>query len=554
MVGVPWDELAKNPNASEALITMLLLRLRPRAQEVDGTGGDGGRDLLEYSAANELINYEVKSFTGRMTPTRRRQVRRSLISSARHQPDHWDLVVPISPNPSELSWFDGLRQEFPFVRDWRGRNWLDQQFAAHPDLVRYALQESGDYILERIAEARAERDVLLRGIPDLVERYRALQNRAQEISPHYAMRTTMGTDGETVIQLLPKAPDAHDLAPIRFTGQVTFRRDDPAEQQRRQQFEDAIRFGGDFHLGSANLGAFTVDAPSELGVSGTHQLEALRITSATEVLNPAVPAQLAVLTPAGVPTASLPLELTERTRGTSGGTLTGKDLTGFLHVRMRFDRRNATGSLTVSFSSPEVSLPQAIVPALRFLSRARLGQTLQMTIHGSSDNPLTAPITRPLNPEGWDADEAEVWAEALSDLAVLQSMTGQFFPLPADFTQRDARLVKETIALLRGEKVDLNVKTVSVSVVSSDALDQVAAKDRFAFAAQFESMTLTIGEHQIDLGPATEVMTVEKILNLREARQELEATGRTSVRMRIDKTRPYQRYLGKQLPAVSPQL
>ncbi|EDX22849.1 hypothetical protein [Streptomyces sp. Mg1] len=296
MVGVPWDELAKNPNASEALVTMLVLRLRPRAQEVDGVGGDGGRDLLEYSEVNELINYEVKSFTGRMTQTRRRQVRRSLISSARHQPDHWDLMVPISPNPSELTWFNGLRKEFPFVRDWRGRNWLDQRFAEHPDLVRYALQGSGDYILERIAEARAERDVLLGGIPDLVKRYQALQNRAQEISPHYTMRTTTSPDGDTVVQLLPKAPDSHDRAPIRFTGQVTFRRDDPEDEQRRWQFEDAIRFGGDIHIGSANLGAFTVDAPSELGISGTGPLEAIRITSATEVLNPATPAQLAVLT------------------------------------------------------------------------------------------------------------------------------------------------------------------------------------------------------------------------------------------------------------------
>ncbi|EDX22846.1 conserved hypothetical protein [Streptomyces sp. Mg1] len=259
-------------------------------------------------------------------------------------------------------------------------------------------------------------------------------------------------------------------------------------------------------------------------------------------------------TPAGVPTASLPLELTERTRGISGGTLKGQDLTGFIHVRMRVDRRNATGSLTLSFTSPETCLPQAIVPALRFMSRARLGQTMQLTIHGSSENPLTAPITRPLTPDGWDADEAEVWAEVLSDLAMLQNMTGQFFPLPADFTRRDARQVKETLALLRGEKVELNVRTVSVSVVSSDALDQVAAKDGFAFAAQFESLTLTIGDHQIDLGPAIEVMTIDKILNLHEARRELEATGRTSVRMRIDKAHPYQRYLGKHLPAIDPQL
>ncbi|MEH0541499.1 hypothetical protein QBB31_44305 [Streptomyces scabiei] len=183
MVRVPWEKLAESPRASESLVTLLMLRLREEARAVDGSGGDGGRDLFEYTDSGELIVYEAKSFTGRMNPVRRRQVVRSLVSAARHQPDHWDLLVPIDPNPAEERWFKGLREQFPFVREWVGRSRLDEKFAAHPDLVRYALQESGDYILERIAEARAERDVLLGGLPDYLERGRALHARVQEISP-----------------------------------------------------------------------------------------------------------------------------------------------------------------------------------------------------------------------------------------------------------------------------------------------------------------------------------------------------------------------------------
>ncbi|MFI2040883.1 tetratricopeptide repeat protein [Streptomyces bottropensis] len=134
-------------------MTLLVLRLRERAQAVDGRGGDGGRDLFEYTDEGELVLYETKSFTGRMDTGRRRQVVRSLVSAARHQPDHWDLLVPIDANPAEQRWFDGLRVTFPFVRWWRGRSWLDEKFAAHPDLVRYALQEAPEYLLERIAEA-----------------------------------------------------------------------------------------------------------------------------------------------------------------------------------------------------------------------------------------------------------------------------------------------------------------------------------------------------------------------------------------------------------------
>ncbi|MFF7987925.1 hypothetical protein ACFZDK_54465 [Streptomyces sp. NPDC007901] len=167
-----------NLSSTEALVTMLVLRLRQGARAVDGSGGDGGRDLFEHTAGGELLVYETKSFTSRLDQTRRKQVVRSLESAARHQPDRWDLLVPIDHNPAELWWFEGLREQFPFVREWRGRSWLDEKFAAHPDLVRYALQESGDYILQRIAEARAKRDVLLGGLTDYLERASALHARA----------------------------------------------------------------------------------------------------------------------------------------------------------------------------------------------------------------------------------------------------------------------------------------------------------------------------------------------------------------------------------------
>ncbi|MFJ4836172.1 tetratricopeptide repeat protein [Streptomyces sp. NPDC088747] len=166
MVRVPWERLAENSALSESVVTLLVLRLRKRAQAVDGSGGDGGRDLFEYTENGELVLYEAKSFTGRMNAGRRSQVRRSLISAARHQPDHWDLLVPIDPNPAEQRWFDSLRVKFPFVRHWRGRSWLDNKFAAHPDLVRYALQDAPEYLLERIAEAGVGQSGLADGIGD----------------------------------------------------------------------------------------------------------------------------------------------------------------------------------------------------------------------------------------------------------------------------------------------------------------------------------------------------------------------------------------------------
>ncbi|MGW4198848.1 hypothetical protein [Streptomyces sp. NPDC005004] len=549
MVEVPWEELAKKPKVCECLVTLLLLRLYPRAQAVDGTGGDGGRDLFEYSEANQLINYEVKSFTGRMTKSRRDQVQRSLVSTARSQPDHWDLVVPIDPNPAEQRWFDGLRAEFPFVRQWRGRSWLDTHFAAQDDLVRYALHNSDSYILDRIAEARAERDCLLRGIPDLVERYEALYRRSQELSPHYGVRVSSGPAGATVVELTPKqSPDDAGTA-IEFTGQVRFRIDDPEDQARQQQFEEAMRFGGEVTLSAANLGSMTVSAPAELGIDGTVKLAAIRIASLQEDIKPPVQGQLLVAhAGSGMPLMSLPVRFDKRIHGSDGGTLFGQDLLGCIRLRVRYDMLQQLGRMQLTVDPPENFLPQAVVPALRLLAAATPGRTLDLVMAGAQEERMSSVIAKEPVPVGWDEGEALAWADAFSDLAALQERAAQFFPVPEDFTLRDARDVKEVLALMRGEEVLMRATTVSVTAIHRDVLDRAAGMDHFLLAAAYESMIFTIGKNSIPLGPCIEVVTVDKVLNLAEARRQMEHEGQAEIRMRLDRNHPPRRYLGTDFP------
>ncbi|TVZ76909.1 hypothetical protein [Streptomyces sp. BK340] len=550
MVEVPWEELAKKPKACESLVTMLLLRLYPRAQAVDGTGGDGGRDLFEYTADNRLINYEVKSFTGHMTKSRRDQVQRSLVSTARSQPDHWDLVVPIDPNPTEQVWFDGLRAEFPFVRQWRGRCWLDAHFAAHGDLVRYALHNSDTHILDRIVEARAERDCMLRGIPDLIERYETLSRRAQDLSPHYGVRVSAGDRGETAIELVRKpVPDSAESA-IQFTGQVTFLLDDAEDQARQQQFEEAMRFGGEVTLSAPNLGSMTVSAPAELGINGTFTPHSIRLASHREDIAPPVPGQLVVLHPdSGLPLMSLPVRFDKRVYGTDGGTLFGQDILGCIQAHVRYDMRQQLWGMQLTIRPPENFLPQTVVPALRLIAAAAPGRILELVLSGSQQHRMHAAISTELVPEGWSEGEAEAWTNAFADLATLQQRTGQFFPVPDDFSLRDARDVKEVLALLRGEEVILRGTTVSVIAIHRDVLDRATRESHFRLAAAHESMTFTIGDHAFPLGPCIEVVTVDKILNLTEARQQMEQEGQAEIRMRIDRNHPPRRYLGTQLPA-----
>ncbi|MFE4492473.1 hypothetical protein ACFRKD_08435 [Streptomyces niveus] len=545
MVRVPWEKLAENPSLSESLVTLLVMRLRERAQAVDGTGGDGGRDLFEYTDDGELIVYEAKSFTGRMGAGRRRQVERSLVSAARHQPDHWDLLVPIDANPAEQRWFDGLRQEFPFVRWWRGHSWLDEKCAAHPDLVRYALQESADYILERIAEARAERDVLAGGISDYVERARALHTRVREISPHHAVHTSLNADGRTVVHLTSQGPDPDGQNAIRFTGRVRFVGEDPQETRRRLRFEETMRFGGEVELSADNLAEAALSGPAGLGLERI-AVGGVRITSPRQELTPPLRGQIAVQLSSGVPLASLPVSFTHRVSGMDGGTLHGSDMTGLMRVRLRSNQRDLSAQLKFSFQPPEAAMPQTMVPVLRLLSQATPGRFMELAFAGEPASRMQAPISTTMTPQSWEPGEAQLWADAFDDLTQLQSRTNRFFPVPDDFTKRDAREVKDVLSLLDGEEVVLRGSTVSVDVGSTETLTQLGdiRAGMFRVTASGKSFIFTLGDHQIDLGTCTEIYTMDKILNMQEARRDLTARRHATVVMRIAEHFPAVRYLG----------
>ncbi|MFG1954264.1 hypothetical protein [Micromonospora sp. NPDC048830] len=67
---IHWAPATRDPARFERAMKMLIKKIDPHAQGVDGTGGDGGRDSYvptRYVAGDGMWIYEVKSFTGRMT-------------------------------------------------------------------------------------------------------------------------------------------------------------------------------------------------------------------------------------------------------------------------------------------------------------------------------------------------------------------------------------------------------------------------------------------------------------------------------------------------------
>ena len=118
---VRWGELGHE--RYEDMVSVLLSRLHPNAKRVDGKGGDGGRDVQIADArdGSAIGVFQLRSFTGRVDRSRRRQIERSLKRVAKMNPAQWTLVVPIDHSPVELKWFDDLRAKYGFPLDWCGK-------------------------------------------------------------------------------------------------------------------------------------------------------------------------------------------------------------------------------------------------------------------------------------------------------------------------------------------------------------------------------------------------------------------------------------------------
>ena len=164
-MSIRWDDL--EAGKYEDMVSVLLSRLHPEAHRIDGKGGDGGRDVqIVHGPDGRILRaFELKSFTGRVTGSRRRQVERSLKRAAELRPEQWTLVVPIDPTPGEDKWFSALGVDYRFPIDWFGKTWLDDKMSAFSDIRRYFVEGAKDEVYdycEKFSTNRPELRTFLR--------------------------------------------------------------------------------------------------------------------------------------------------------------------------------------------------------------------------------------------------------------------------------------------------------------------------------------------------------------------------------------------------------
>ena len=181
-MSIRWDDF--EPQGYEDMVSVLLSRLHPDAQRIDGKGGDGGRDVQIVSGQDGQITdaFELKFFTGRMMSGQRKQVERSLKRATALGPAQWTLVVPIDPTPAEEKWFRQLGTGYCFPTRWYGKTWLDENMSAFPDIRRYFFEGAEAEVVRLLLELREEQ-AMVTSVPDVVGRAQTLRKRLNPNPP-----------------------------------------------------------------------------------------------------------------------------------------------------------------------------------------------------------------------------------------------------------------------------------------------------------------------------------------------------------------------------------
>lgn len=527
---IRWTSL--DPAKVERAVKMLVRQLLPAAQGIDGTGGDSGRDI-RWDSPYGLVIFEVKSYSARLSPGQRGKVEASLANAVAHRPVGWVLIMPLDPSPSEESWFDGLRERFSKITlEWRGRDWLDGQFAAHADLRRYV--EGSDYdLLIRARELGHEQAALANGSVDLTSRVNALvHGRGRELSPYWRVDVTT-QDDETILRYSARVPDAATQDPVMFRPNFTFPANDPDAREVMRQLRQAFDYGAAAAVDSRYVERVEIQASEQtrqlFGVN-EHEPGSIQIGEAVHNESLPLPVTLSVTTPTGDTIHSIGITLTTRTVGLRGMQLIGSDASGVLTVTHILDNVGENGMRpgTFNFRFREVvgRYPYALRPVMDFVLAMQPGNRL--ATHMGHARLGFADITDNY------LDSARPTARLIVALDELQQHFGELFPVPDGLTFRDLEEYEVARQLVAGEQAQWLGHMITTQI-RADRLQEFLESDAVksepaSMVVRYEEMFFTCAERSFNVG-SVEIRGLRMRLTNRSELEEaimagIEATAR----------------------------
>ena len=514
---IRWDDLGHEKY--EDMVSVLLSRLHPDAQRIDGKGGDGGRDVQIVHGRDKAIleAFELKSFTGRMDSGRRQQVSNSLKRAAALTPVSWTLVVPIDPTPGELEWFQNLGSNYCFPIKWNGRTWLDEKMSAFPDIRRYFLEGAKDEVYELLREIKEE-NARITKVQDAIGRLRTLRERLNEIDPYYRYEVSTGQFmagncplgvvfsagfGDVRVDVFPKYAGATDDHPI--TGKVEL-----AIEQGDEVIQDALDYGLGATVPSRMIKSVEIYAPSGLGGSFTEG--EVKILPASSGLDEPVVFALDIMDGERL-IVSCPLHLMERTVGLRGAVLAGTDSTGWLHVRLKLDIATRKGEVKLGLD-PKPVMPAALAPLFRWLGELQSSRFLE--IRTSEGSVFRGEIRQPLMK---DVSLVRV----VEDLAYIQQASGIYWNMPLSPTPEEESAILLAASLLKGECVEFTWKSLNTPIERSGPhLKELLKGNPQAFLL-YQDTWLSLDGRKLPIGRVRTHIESARIADPEAARQALAA-------------------------------
>lgn len=488
MPAVDWEHISSDK--AEDVISMLLNHLWPdRAERLDGSGGDGGRDV-QVRLEDGLHAHEIKGFTGRVDHTQRTQIKRSLLRATRLNPVDWSLHVPIDHTPGELQWFENTLQplvNFPIY--WRGRTWLDTELAQRPMIERYYFGDAYREARNLLELARAEEAALARGAVDALERVERLSTQLNELDPFYEWE--ISSDGTSSrLRGRPRYPGADVDYRLRASMQFAFP-DTPAAREAAEQFQRSIEFGTPVTLPEPYITRFDhnvlvlpqFESPPqriEIGPAEPDRIE--------EVV-------LVVIDPSGLDMAELRFTGTA-TAGTRGKILDAADSTGSVRIHFVVDRQEQRATINFTTTIDNPFEPAEMRKAVRFLEALVAPNRLEVRV---PDGP-----TLDIGPmQATDSLASPGFGRLLDDLTLVQWAAGRSHHVGPELTRDDARAIGLGSKLVRGQPISGTWDSMNF-----DLRDDLPETQRAVYAQQEfrlaytsrDPFTVTIAGHDYRLG------------------------------------------------------
>jgi hypothetical protein len=518
MSGITWPD---DPKAFEKGIAVLLSRMHPNVQRIDGAGGDGGRDA-QFSSSDGLHVFEMKSFTGRMTDGRRAQVESSLARAALLRPVTWDLIVPIDPTPRELQWFEDLRTQYPFKLEWRGATWIETRLTEHPQVRKFYF-----------ANAMAETEELLRQLvpergpigsaTEAIQRMRGMIDRLAELEPHYQFKLTVGPGADSSVEMLPAYPGAVRDRPAGFW--VAFA-DTPEAQETARAWERALAFGDPVDVPGEHIADLRVNGPAVLGFPNGQPGPGMRLRLSGHEVPADHAAQLLIVDAQGQRVAVLGLQMTALRMGISGSVLSGTDVTGSYDCHLRMDHSIGALQVKLKYEIADRLRPAAALDVVRFAAALQPQHSLQVMLAGK---PVTERVPVPMA-EGVDEHVADTMIELLSQLVAIERLAVTTFEVPVPIPNNDKEAIRTAYALLTGSTAELNATTT----VMITANDTPQVREVIESRSLIEMTGLTTDYHvqilgqDIQVGPVTVQSPPLQITEAHPSDDGLELSARTA--------------------------